>query len=83
MKLCIEPGWTGIFTREQAEGAIANGRRVVKVKGEAGDAHPVGATATVLGSLSYPELGGIGYFVEWDSRPRVAVFVIAWKIEAL
>lgn len=73
------PGWFGMFTRHQMPGAIRNGTRVVKVRTEARDTHPVGSLATVLGSMGHPDVG-IGYFVEWDARPRWAVFVIAWKI---
>jgi hypothetical protein len=46
-----EPGWLGGFTRNQAPGAIPNGSRVRKVRSEQNDPHPVGALATVLGSL--------------------------------
>lgn len=77
--LRTEQGWVGIFTRAQAEGAIPNGETVVKVASEKGDGHPIGARATVLGSLSHPS-AGLGYFVEWEDCPRMAVGVIAWKI---
>jgi hypothetical protein len=73
------PGWYGLFTRHQMPGAIRNGTRVVKVRTEAGDTHPVGSLATVLGSMGHPDVG-IGYFVEWDARPRFAVLVVADKI---
>jgi hypothetical protein len=73
-------GYIGYFTRDQAEGAIPNGSRVVKVWGEPGDGHPIGATATVLGSLGDPSFPEYGYFVEWDSHPRMAVFVRGKKI---
>jgi hypothetical protein len=37
---------------------------------------------TVLGSVSRPEVlnGALMYFVEWDTMPRVAVGVAAFKI---
>jgi hypothetical protein len=75
-----EPGWHGAFTREQAPGAMASGSRIVKAKSEEGDAHPVGTTGTVLGSLLAPGQRHIGYFIEWDPSPRTAVFVIGWKL---
>jgi hypothetical protein len=80
--LCIrqESGWTGHFTRQQAPGALfANGSRVIKLKTETGDRNPAGTGATVLGSIYHPALG-MGYFVEWDDKPRTAVFVVGWKI---
>jgi hypothetical protein len=86
-----EDGWTGGFTRRQAEDAIANGSKVVKVQGEPGDGTELGTVGTVLGSLapndSLIERFGQGerwaaifYFVEWDTKPRVAVGVLGWKI---
>jgi hypothetical protein len=74
------PGWSGVFTRNQHSGAYPNGSRVVKVRTEKGDTHAIGARATVLGSIGHPEVG-VGYFVEWDSDPRHAVFVMASKIK--
>jgi hypothetical protein len=68
-----------MFTTEQAEGAWPTGTHVIKIKAEPGDKHPVGATATVLGSIGAPGVG-LGYFVEWDALPRHAVFVVAWKL---
>lgn len=76
----VHAGYTGMFTRHQYDGAITNGTRVVKIQSEAGDAHPVGSLATVLGSVGHPGIG-IGYFVEWDDQPRMAVFVAGVKIE--
>ncbi len=77
-----QDGWVGVFTRSRAPGAYPNGSRVEKVATEEGDTHPIGALATVLGSvcdLAQPHLG-IGYFVEWDAHPRRAVLVVANKI---
>ncbi len=75
-----EPGWTGAFTRQQAPDALfTNGTRVKKAKEERGDRTPLGTKANVLGSLRVPGRG-VGYFVEWDNRPRHAVFVIGWKV---
>ncbi len=73
------PGYRGMFTRDEAEGAYRNGTRVIKTASEPGDGHPVGATATVLGSISHPPLG-IMYFVEWDRTPKFAIAVLATKI---
>jgi hypothetical protein len=66
------PGWRGMFTTNEYPGAYPNGTRVIKVKTEPGDAHPVGARATVLGSMGQATMDEIGYFVEWDAQPRVA-----------
>jgi hypothetical protein len=77
-----EPGWTGAFTRQQAQGALANGTRVVKTSSEQGDAHPDGTRGTVLGSISEPAVqnGATCYFIEWDPRPRTAVAAMAFKV---
>lgn len=76
----LEPGWVGAFTRQQAPGALfANDTRVKKCKSEPEDLNPAGTEATVLGSLHHPVMG-FGYFVEWENRPRHAVFVVGWKL---
>lgn len=80
MYLHMEEGWLGMFTRDQVEGALANGTRIVKVKMDPGDARNVGATGTVLGSIRVPDMP-IGYFIEWDQQSRHAVFCVEWKIE--
>jgi hypothetical protein len=49
--LKTEVGWQGVFTRQQAAGAIENGARIVKLESEAEDSQPNGALGTVLGSL--------------------------------
>lgn len=77
------PGWVGLHTRDEVLGAWRNGTRVIKVKTEPGDAHPLGSMATVLGSMQAPDPDRtLGYFVEWDAKPRCAVFVMAAKITA-
>jgi hypothetical protein len=81
MTLHTEPGWLGTFTREQYPGAIPNGSRVVKIAMDEKDANPLGTLATVLGSMGHPSMEEPGYFVEWDTMPRVAVFVAPWKIK--
>lgn len=77
-----EPGWHGAFTRKQAKGAIPNGRRIVKVGAEVGDANPNGTMGNVLGSFSHPNIqnGTMIYCIEWDTMPRTAVAVLANKI---
>jgi len=81
------PGWTGMFTRAEAEGAIPNGSRIVKTERVDGDAHGPGALGTVLGSISTPAVmrqqhpaTPYFYFIEWDDTPRVAVGVASDKI---
>jgi len=82
MHLGNRPGWVGVFSTDEAPGAMRNGTRIVKSAKDPGDARGIGATGTVLGSLSDPEWG-LCYFIEWDSQPRVAVAVIAWKVQPL
>jgi hypothetical protein len=75
-----EPGWVGGFTRDQADGALyPNGSRIRKNKGEPKDGTPTGTNGTVLGSIRVPGESP-AYFVEWDNRPRVAVFIVEWKL---
>jgi len=84
-KLQEEPGWLGAFTRSQAGNAeFPNGARIRKAREEPGDRTPLGTCGTVLGSISNPLVRGgmVFYFVEWDDMRRVAVGVIASKIEA-
>jgi len=76
-----EPGWIGGFTRHQApEALFRNGSRIQKAKFGPGDATPLGSLGTVLGSLYLPEMGSVGYFVEWDWKPKVAVAILGWRI---
>jgi len=75
------PGWLGMFTTDTYPGALPNGTRIVKVLDLEGDAHRVGDKGTVIGSMGHPKVG-MGYFVEWDDAPRVAVFVETRKINA-
>lgn len=77
-----EPGWIGAFTRQQAQGALPNGTRIVKQNSERGDAHPNGTPGVVLGSISHPQVMGgvVFYFIEWAPKPRTAVGVLGTKI---
>jgi hypothetical protein len=83
IKIKEHPGYIGVFTTHQDRLAkFPNGLRVIKIKMERGDANPIGTKGTVLGSIVHPD-AGTGYFVEWDSMPKMAVFVVEWKIEKL
>lgn len=80
IKIGNEPGWTGVFTRQEAAEALyRNGARIEKAQFEDGDAHPVGARGTVLGSIHAAKIG-TAYFVEWDDEPKVAVAVTETRI---
>lgn len=78
------PGYVGMFSRNEALGAIPNNTRISKVWSEPGDAHEIGELGTVLGSvICPPELGSevkYLYFVEWDDMPKTSVAVIDKKI---
>lgn len=76
-----EEGWTGWFTRDHAEGALANGTRIVKSAYEDGDANPLGAKGVIVGSFRITNERPVLYFVEWEDYPRCAVGVMDWKIE--
>jgi hypothetical protein len=86
MDLIAHHGYSGLFTREQADGAVPNGARIVKRNSEEDDSQPNDALGTVLGSIKTPAgvEGRTGvayfYFVEWDALPRAAVGVISTKI---
>lgn len=81
------PGWEGMFTIAQADGAIPNGTRIRKVRDDPQDAQPAGTLGRVLGSIAAPT--GLGrdflgeefaYFVEWDVRPKVAIGIVGSAI---
>src|SRR5262245_15908147 len=84
-EMTTPPGWRmrdGVFFFEdEYPGAMKNGTRVVKVRGDEGDTHPLGALATVVGSIGHPDVG-VCYFVEWDEHPGVPVAVMAFKLTA-
>jgi hypothetical protein len=72
-------GWHGQFTTQQQPGAYPNGSRIRKKSSDPGDTAKAGSTGTVLGSLAHPDVG-IGYFVEWDHLPQMAVFIMGRKL---
>lgn len=77
-----EPGWTGAFTRHQADGAIPNGAVIVKCNSEKNDGTLDGTPGIVLGSFNHPEVmnGMLCYFIEWADSPRVAVACMEFKV---
>lgn len=79
-----EPGWYGMFTRNQAKGAIPNGTKIVKANSEPGDTTTDGTPGIVLGSLRAPDsLGGLlFYFVEWADKPKQPIGTFGLKIRA-
>lgn len=76
------PGYRGMHTQRQADGAIPNGAIIVKTNSEEGDATPNGTQGKVLGSL-FVDVAGYFYFIEWDTMPTFAVGCIADKIRAV
>lgn len=88
------PGTQATFMiHGEAEGAIPNGTRILKVASYSGDASDVGERGTVLSSLDVPEdmkndpvTGNpikYAYFVEWDHTPGVPVLITDFKIAEL
>lgn len=74
-------GYVSAFTRHQYAGAkYKNGTRITKAVFEQGDAHPIGALGTVLGSIGAPGYG-VAYFVEWDDHPRAPTMTVEEKLE--
>ena len=82
--ICNYPGWVNPFTRRESPHArYKNGCRVRKVwEDPSGDLTPLGTDGCVLGSIYVPQFG-CAYFVEWDDKPRVALFMVEKKIEAV
>lgn len=80
--ITTHPGYSGHFTRQQAFGALPNGTRILKRRSKPSDAHPDGTPGTVLGSIGDP-IQGIGYFVEWVPRRKMAVFIEGSRIDAV
>jgi hypothetical protein len=78
--ITTHPGYFGHFTRQEAPGAIRNGTRILKRGTKPNDPHPDGTPGTVLGSIG-DHLRGFGYFIEWDPRPKYAVFIEGTRIE--
>jgi hypothetical protein len=77
------------YTTDQAEGAIPNGERVIKVNSEPGDSNPNGTGGVVIGSIAVPKKAQDtlqrydvkhGYFIEWDTFPA-PVFVVDIKVQ--
>ena len=85
--LHTEPGWGGTFTRQEADGAWANGTRVSPPAPLGGPWMGLqgGPRGTVLGSLGFASLGATQffYFVAWDTAPRVAAGVAAGQLRRL
>jgi hypothetical protein len=75
-----EDGWQGCLTRDEAPQAkFKNGARITKTVNEKGDITALGMGGTILGSIFY-EPAGVGYFIEWDDKPREAIFCIEARI---
>lgn len=87
--------WEGVFTTQQAEGAILNGTRVQKCASEPDDGHGDGDLGTVVGSMGPfdpsqalididPRFNcSYGYFIEWDASPGLPVFTAGFKVREL
>lgn len=75
-----EDGFTGVLTRDEAPQAkFKNGARIKKTVSKRGDLTPLGTLGTILGSIFTGE-GGVGYFIEWDDKPREVIFCIEGRI---
>lgn len=75
------PGYLNPFTRDEAlDAKFKNGVTVRKAIFEKGDNTPLDTQGTVLGSIYVPDLG-TAYFIEWDSLPHVAIFIVEAKLK--
>jgi hypothetical protein len=85
-----------VFTGNQADGALANGTRVIKTNSEPDDGHSNGESGTVIGSIKVPEEVREAtrsmadfrfpnethvYWVVWDAGPGLPVFTIGSKLQ--
>lgn len=75
------PGYLGVFTRDQAAGAIPNGSKIVKTKSDGTDSNPDGTPGKVLGSFHPTGVPYPMYFVEWDRKPHIAVAISGPRIK--
>lgn len=75
-------GWHGAFTKRRAPGALACGSAVVKRNSDPGDQVPDGTVGKVLGSILPGGADDFLYFVEWSTKPRHAVAIVAFKVQA-
>ena len=74
----------------EAEGAIPNGTRIVKVFAEEGDGHQVGDEGVVFSSVAtpegmkeqFPEVDYM-YWIVWDDMPSLPIAVSSHKIGRL
>lgn len=90
----LEPQYRALYLIGQADGAIPNGRRIIKQTSDPDDAHAVGCEGIVLSSIATPaELIGnpatlgpqgqqirFGYFIAWDDMPTIPVMTSDYKI---
>ncbi len=77
------PGYLTPFCKNQAEGAWENGSYIVKHGSDpGGDVTPDGIKGIILGSLKAPS-GKYGYFVEWENKPKIAIFCAEEKMKLL
>lgn len=76
-----QEGYWMPFSRQQyARAKFKNGSRVRKAwEDPAGDINPKGSLGTVLGSIGAADI--VGYFIEWDSLPRLPTFTAEPKLE--
>lgn len=76
-----------MYVEGEAEGAIPNGSRVVKVNAQEGDGSPNGTPGIVVSSISVPPdmreeyNASFVYFIDWGER-GIPVFTIENKVEA-
>ncbi len=77
------PGYLTPFSKNQAEGAWANGSCVVKDGSDPdGDLTPDGIKGKILGSIKTPDRR-YAYFVEWDNKPKMPIFCVQEKMRLL
>ncbi len=81
----MSPSREVVFTTNQAEGAILNGRLVSKINSTADDGHRDGARAVVIGSIGPIYQAGLplyGYWVRWADL-EVPVFIQGNRIKVV
>lgn len=76
------PGYHGVHTQRQADGAIPNGTLVIKTNSQPNDTTPDGVEGKILGSMFHASVGYF-YFVEWTTTQGYAVGCVGNKVKVV
>lgn len=82
-KICKESDFIEVCDAFLGEphGAFPAGTKVVKIKGDVEDVHPLGARGVICRSAYHPEVCQIGYLIDWEDG--IAGLVVGEKLARL